>query len=469
MEPIQATVLEHLKSIAHLYSKSTDLLDLPIIIAYSGGLDSSVLLHACYQLQQQNKISRLAAAHVNHGIQQLNNSWEQHCMRCCEQYQIELHHKQFALSKGLPVSENEARKARYDFFEKLLTRPAMLLFAHHLDDQVETMLFRMIRGTGVHGLSGIPKSRQLANGWLARPLIDCTRSQLEEYANRFKLNWVDDPSNQQSHYSRNYLRNNIIPKIESKWPEFSRAFKQLSEVAKEQTLLMDEVAAQDIKDIEQANSSLIIKSFNLLSKVRRKNLLHYWVRAETGNSPTSTEIDEGIKQLEQLSFNLKQKGSTSTIKVKLGQGWLRSFDKHIYYLSGDEPFPLTKVCRWNNIEQTLNLDNGVSLEFTAVNPSNLEPSLLIRRPRANEIVTVQPRQGGESARPSYRAHRTDLKKIFQELKVPPWKREWLPIIYFDEKIACIPGVFVEQSFKGDNEDYLINIQIDSELKALINN
>lgn len=466
METIQAVVLEQLTSIAHQQFNSTDLTQLPIIVAYSGGLDSSVLLHVCHQLKQQGKIAHLAAAHVNHGIQPLNDSWEQHCIEQCEQYQIDIQCKQFSLSKGKTVSENKARQARYQFFEYLLATPAVLLFAHHLDDQVETMLFRMIRGTGVHGLSGILKLRQLASGWLARPLLECSRPQLEQYAKRFTLNWVEDPSNQKNLYSRNYLRNKVIPNIESKWPEFSRSFKQLSEVASEQNLLLDEVAAQDVKTIKQANSSLKVKEFNQLSKVRRKNLLHYWVRFQTENSPSSTEINEAVKQLENLSVEIKKDTGASSIKVKLGQGWLRSYDKHVYYCLGSEPAQLNGINHWEDYSKPLVLDNGVRLEFAKAKEPKADTSLFIRHPKPTETVTVRARQGGEIAKPSYRSHSADLKKIFQELKVPPWKRKWLPVVYFDQKIACIPGVFVDKAFRDESSQIQLSILIDSECDYL---
>ncbi len=460
MEPIQASVLERLKSMACSHFNLRDLAQLPIVVAYSGGLDSSVLLHACHQLQQQDKIKNLTAAHVNHGIQQQNDAWEQHCVELCERYQITLFRKQFELSSLGSVSENEARAARYQFFEHLLEKPRVMLFAHHLDDQVETMLFRMIRGTGVKGLAGIPDCRQLANGWLMRPLLETSRSQIEDYAKRHHLDWVEDPSNSETHFSRNYLRNRVIPNIQSKWPEFSRAFNQLRSIASEQSELVSELAAKDVEAIQQANSSLSIKKFNLFSTARQKNLLHYWVRLHTGNSPGANEINEVINQLQPLSLKADSSEGQKAIKVKLGQGWLRSFNKHLYFCSNNEPAVLTSECRWENCEQPLVLGNGVSLEFINNKRSNSNSSTSIRKPLPSESVIVRARQGGEIAKPSYRAHSTELKKIFQELDVPPWKRKWLPIIYFNEKIACIPGVFVDQAFAAHTSQWQIKIKLD---------
>jgi tRNA(Ile)-lysidine synthase len=454
MESIQQVVFQQLQAVASQQFNSIEFQSIPIIVGYSGGLDSSVLLHACHQLQQQHQFNQLSAVHINHGLQSQNDAWQQHCEESCLNYAIQLHRKKFNLAEQGDKSENAARQARYQVFSELLNTPKILLLAHHLDDQVETMLFRMIRGTGVHGLSGIPQTRALANGWIARPLLHSSREQLQRYAQKHQLDWVEDPSNLKSDYSRNYLRNQVLPSIQSKWPQYSHSFQQLSELALDQVQILDEVAEQDLNNIKQVTQGLCLEGFNQLSTPRRKNLLHFWVKLISGRSPSSGEINQAIMQLQQ--------SSSHSIKIRLASGWLRCYQKQLYFCAHDEPSKLSESSIWEDFNQLKSLENGVSLVFKSIFVEENQSTLSIRPPQQGEVVSVRARSGGEIAKPVGRRHQTELKKIFQERAVPTWQREWLPLIYYGDKLAAVPGVFVDQAFAAEQAGFRIELQVSSE-------
>ncbi len=461
MESIHAAVLQHIEALAAEHFPSEPLSQIPIFVAYSGGLDSSVLLHICQQLKLKQHIGQLRAAHINHGLQAENDYWQQHCEQACAHYQIPISCKKYQLLAEAKVSENQARQARYHFFESLLEKPGLLLLAHHNDDQLETQLFRMVRGTGVHGLTGMPRSRKLANGWILRPLLERSRQELSDYANQHALEWIEDPSNQQNDYSRNFLRNQVLPLLHSKWPQLKRSFNQLSELAIQQSEILDQVAEQDRLDLVQSDQSLCLYQFNQLSLARRQNLIHYWVRWLTRLSPAASEIKQAVLQLSQ--------SDSHAIKLKLAKGWLRCYQKRLYYTDYEEPDKLSKTQQWQNLSVPLKLENGVRLKckdlskaegLQANNPATdkVQP-MSLRRPSVDEIVTVRPRTGGEVVKPYCRAHRAELKKIYQELKVPTWKRKWLPLIYYNDKLAAVPGVFVADEFFTQTEAVEINLQL----------
>jgi len=450
MEPIQVALLEHLEQLVSSDKTYQNITDIPVYIAYSGGLDSSVLFHAAVQLFAKNKISSLTAAHVNHGLQPENHDWQRFCLLTCQQYQIALKVKELNLACDQDLSENAARTARYEFFEELMKDSGVMMFAHHQGDQAETLLFRIARGCGIHGLTGIPAQRTLGKGFLLRPLLAFNQQQLRDYASKYQIDWVEDPSNQTDHYARNYLRNQIIPALKVKWPSVQRSLHQLSQVAADQVEILDEIAAQDLEFVFEKVQIISIEKLKALSQARKKNVIHYWVKQQSGSSPSSSEIGQLINQI--------QSNSLQSLEVKTGCGWIRGYDNKLFYRSQLEPCKLLNSFKWTDIESPLELENGLILSYSQwqEDPNNKE--LRLRKPTVQETVTVTARIGGEIAKPKNRTHSTELKKIYQELKIPSWERVWLPIIYYNDQIAAVPGVFVEQAFSVDEGGYTIQLK-----------
>lgn len=193
-------------------------------VAFSGGLDSTVLLHLLAQLARSEALPALSALHVHHGLQAAADGWPAHCQAVCRSLGIPLRVERVQVAVGGSI-EQAARDARYRAFQANLGEGQVLLTAQHLDDQAETLLFRLLRGAGLRGLAAMPVSRPLGGGRLCRPLLGVSRAELEAYAQTHRLDWVEDPSNQDPRFSRNYLRREIMPRLASHWPQASPAWR----------------------------------------------------------------------------------------------------------------------------------------------------------------------------------------------------------------------------------------------------
>ena len=187
-------------------------------VALSGGLDSTVLLHLLVQLRQIHSLPPLAAVHVHHGLQVAADAWPAHCQALCDALSVPLQVFRVQVQAGASL-ERAARDARYQAFVAVTQAQEVLLTGQHRDDQAETVLFRLLRGTGVSGLAGMPHQRTLGEGHLCRPLLDVSRAELEVYARAHALTWVEDPSNTQTDFSRNYLRHEVFPALTKRWPQ----------------------------------------------------------------------------------------------------------------------------------------------------------------------------------------------------------------------------------------------------------
>lgn len=458
MTKIESILFSQLSDLVAKRSIENSLDATTILVAYSGGLDSSVLLHACVQLLSSSKISTLNAIHVNHGLSDHADNWQNHCQQVCDLYNVPLLVETFELASQGKTSELDARKARYSCFESRIKNEQILLFAHHQDDQLETVLFRLFRGSGVHGMAGIPNSRPLSKGHLLRPFCNIPKSELQDYASRNQLSWVDDPSNQSSRYSRNFIRHEIVPLLQTKWPQVSNAVSQFSQIAKDQSSILDEVADADISAVALDDYRLRLNKLCQLSTARQKNLLHFWIRRHAGQPPVNQDIDEILRQMARSTSSEDRLGNKSQDKIddkkcdkkmaiKLAGVWIRSFDGVLFLFKNDEPKVLEERVVWQDIGRNLRVNSDIVIVVEKEQHWLLsENDFRLRLPTVKEVVTVRARSGGEAAKPTYRNRSTSLKIIYQEAKVPPWRREWLPIIYYNDRIAAVPGVFVDQSF-----------------------
>ena len=194
-----------------------------IFVGFSGGADSHSLLHALVELSRREALPPIIALHINHGLHEDATDWAAHCAAVASNLGVAFHERVVSIDVGASP-EAQARDARYSVFESFLAAGDVLLLGHHLDDQVETVLFRLIRGAGPSGLAGIPVMRPLGRGLLMRPLLGITRDQIENYAGSHELAHLHDGSNDDTRYDRNFLRHEVLPLIESRWPGYRSGF-----------------------------------------------------------------------------------------------------------------------------------------------------------------------------------------------------------------------------------------------------
>lgn len=227
-----------------------------ILVAFSGGLDSTVLLHQLVQWREQQPDVTLRAIHIHHGLSSHADSWVTHCEAVCQQWQVPLVVRRVQLQdEGLGI-EAQARQARYAAFAQALHPGEVLVTAQHLDDQCETFLLALKRGSGPAGLSAMGERSSFAGTQLIRPLLGETRAALEQWAKRYALRWIEDESNQDDVYDRNFLRLRVLPLLQQRWPHFAEATARSAALCAEQERLLDELLAEDLAGCITADGAL---------------------------------------------------------------------------------------------------------------------------------------------------------------------------------------------------------------------
>jgi tRNA(Ile)-lysidine synthase len=298
-------------------------------VAYSGGLDSTVLLSEVNDLLKKKKIGKLKAIHINHNYSKNSKKWEKHCKDFCKSKDIDLliFNIDFSKIKGASIEE-QLRKKRYEIFEKKLSKGGRLFMGHHEDDNIETLVLRLLRGSGTKGARSIPINRKLGKGDIARPLLSLQKENLKLIAKIKVLKFIHDESNDDNSFDRNYIRNLILPVIEKRWPSYRKNLikfimnsKESYEVILEQTK-EDLSKVVDKKDIYKINISKLLK----LSLQRQKNIILYWVDSLNLNSPNSKVLDEILGKFlfaskakePKLLWGTKNKKGSVSLSIKKG-------------------------------------------------------------------------------------------------------------------------------------------------------
>ncbi|MYM65066.1 tRNA lysidine(34) synthetase TilS [Pseudomaricurvus sp. HS19] len=381
-------------------------------IGLSGGLDSTLLAACVRDLQLAVPVH---CVYIHHGLSAHADEWQRHCEALCRQWQIPFTALAVDVQVGGQGVEAAAREARYQAFETLLQPGDGLLLGHHLDDQAETLLLRLMRGTGVTGLAGIQKERALGQGFLLRPLLGCSRQQLEQEAQRRNLQWVEDDSNSQTHFDRNYLRLQVMPLLQERWPGFRRQWQQTADLCEETAALVEEVAVADLAACQPERSregaSLEMAALQGLTPFRRGNVLRLWLQQQGRALPEKVHLQEVESQLVPGRSDSEAEVSWRDVRLQVHRQRLWLLPDLQSPVPGD---PLgwdgSTPLRWGSWELQLETVTSGGWRW---------PS---------QGVLVQARRGGERCHPAGRSHSQVLKKLLQEAGVAPWLRPQLPII-----------------------------------------
>ncbi|MEW5756582.1 MAG: tRNA lysidine(34) synthetase TilS [Pseudomonadota bacterium] len=427
-------------------------LDLPnapqrIWVAYSGGVDSHCLLHALAALSPRHPALDLNAVHVHHGLSLNADAWAAHCRAVCAQLQIpiQLIHVDAKPANG-QSPEAAAREARYAALRRIVQPGDWLLTAHHQDDQAETLLLQLLRGSGVKGLAGMPARSAFAQGLLLRPLLDFSRAELEDYARAQGLRWVEDESNLFRGYDRNFLRHELVPLLRERWPAAQALFARTARHCAEAAELLDELARLDLQAILAEDSQTIhIPALLALSESRQRNALRGWITAAGFRLPETA-------QLEQIQRNVLHAAWDATPCVRCGAAEVRRYRDGLYLMKALAPHDPAQRIAWD-MTQPLALPQ---LDVGLVAKADVGKGLAQAR-LTGAHITVRFRQGGEHCRPVGRAHHHDLKKLFQEAGVPPWRRDRIPLIFVDDRLAQVVGHWVDEAFAAKPGEPSIDI------------
>ena len=391
------------------------------VLAYSGGLDSCVLLHL---LANSSLKPTLKLWHVNHGLQLEAGNMAKFCQKQASAYNLELTISHLNLKSTQSNIESIARKARYALFAKGLTRNDFLLTAHHLDDQVETFLLNVLRGSGSAGLRGIAAQRSIAKSQLIRPMLHFKRETLIDYAKQYKLEWFEDPSNRSLQFNRNYIRHKVTPIIQERWPNYQYSIATVCEIQSETQQLLDDLAALDYETVSVSNNNLALgklspalntNTLRSLSLARQKNVLRYWLRINQRASLPKSRLDSFIQQL-----GAKQGANPMVQNCDYD---IRIYDGRIFIVDQEitepklEAYDFLKHLELKIPELNLVLRRNSVLGYLGLDDSG---QVIQIRFRNKQLSTNQ------------NSHR--LKRLFQTLKIAPWLRNTTPQLCIDGEL-----------------------------------
>ena len=389
-------------------------------IAFSGGLDSTVLLHLLASLANTETLPPLSAVHVHHGLQAAADAWPAHCQSICDNLGVPLSVKRVQVQPGASL-ERVAREARYRAFAEVTGAGEVVLTGQHRDDQAETLLFRLLRGAGVRGLAAMPAQRPLAGGYLVRPLLDVSREALEVYAHEHQLKWIEDPSNADSRFSRNYLRHRVLPALTERWPQAVTGLARTAEHLGEAQGLLDELALLDLQAASKASAfpwlglpSLALAPLCELSDARQRNALRHWLAPLT-RLPDSDHW-AGWHSMRDA------KGDAQPL-WRLADGELHRCGQRIWWLPSTRSEFSDATVSWPDPQNPLELPGNGQLTLTGEAP---EGPLEVRYRQGGEILEV-PGRG-----------RRDLKRLLNESGLPGFVRGRLPLLYQGEQLLGVP-------------------------------
>ena len=393
-------------------------------VAYSGGLDSTVLLHAMHEAKLP-----IRAIHVNHHLQKQSDDWQQHCEQQCKQWGI-AHSIEHAEIQKLPQKsiEDLARETRYQLLTSQLDNHSALITAHHQNDLAETILLQLLRGAGPAGLAAMPACKVLNKGVHLRPLLAVSRAELLAYANEHQLQWIEDPSNQNEEYDRNYLRNIIMPKLVERWPAAQQTLSRSAQLQAGSLHCLQELAKIDLQVAATEQSHVLeVQNLQRLSNERLNNVLRYWIQSHQIRVPSR-------KVLRQIVSDIVRKQDIDTSPVQTWkEGEIRRYQNQIYLMKPLHPHDPSQVFRWN-IDQPLFIES-LNRRLTL---SELKEHHIVLPKEVTEI-TVRFREGGERLKPIGQKKHRSLKNLLNEAGVPPWERTRIPLLYHQDQLISVLG------------------------------
>ena len=380
-----------------LANKDPFLIDKNIVIALSGGIDSVVLLHFLNSHYPGN----IRAVHINHNLSKHSKDWSLFCKELCHKQDVEFKSIDINIKTSSNVEEN-ARKKRYNSLKSELSKNEVLCTAHHQEDQSETFLLQLFRGSGVAGLASMPKMKSFADSFLYRPFLNISKQLIVDYATKYNLDWVEDDSNNNLNFKRNLLRLEFIPKLES---GFEGVIKNISRSAYHQSealKLINDLAEIDIEKFNLViNHKIQVLPLTELPERRVANVLRYYI-AQRGFLMPSNKV------LTELISVLRAKDDAKVI-LKWHLYEVRRYDNELYFFDG-EPDRSNEDCPlFNKLKDQTNF-------------------------------TIRFRQDGQRVRLKGKKHSSSLKKILQSANIPPWERDKLRMYYINDTLVGMESI-----------------------------
>jgi len=389
--------------------------------------------------------AEVRAVHINHGLHGDADAWAGHCRSACGELAVAC--VLLEVEAGAAAGESPeaaARRARYEALASVMSPGDVMLTAHHQDDQAETVLLHLLRGSGPHGLAAMGAWRAFGPGWLGRPLLELPRATLRAYAESHGLHWVDDPSNREDRFERNFLRNEVVPTLKMRWPSLTRVLARAARHQADAARLMDDLADMDLERAAGPTpDTLSVARLEALSAERQSNALRRWFRGLGLPLPTTS-------QLHHVVCDVLGAAEDGMPRVGWEGAEVRRYRGLVYAM-----VPLGRV------------DPTLFLTWQPREPLSLPLGELVAEPvtgrglRAGCVddggLVVRFRQGGERCLLPGRVHSQSLKKLLQDRGLPPWLRKRLPLLYLDGQLAAVGDLWVCEPFlaREDEAGYAI--------------
>ena len=453
-----------------------------ILIGLSGGVDSVVLLHLMHKLAARFSW-QLSALHVHHGISQNANAWSDFCTDLCLRHRIPLRIERVDITPlrahGI---EAAARKLRHAAFA---TQPCdFVALAHHADDQAETLLLQLLRGAGVRGASAMPLlARRAGSPILLRPLLHCSRQEILDYASAHDLKWIEDESNADDNYPRNFLRHRVLPLLSEKFPAYRDTLGRSVQHFAEASKLLDELAQQDaVQAIE--GETLAVSALHALSLPRAKNLLRYFLHCLGAPMPPTVQLDAMLHQLcgarEDAAVCIAYGGCDTLLRssrwreqlpaappapegsappCRGGYWQVRRYQGRVYVLRALAEFDRSLVLPWHGEVELDWPALNTRLHFKHTRGSGISHAKLQRA-----LVTLRMRRGGETLRPHANSASRTLKNLLQEHHIPPWQRDRVPLLYCGDELVCVPDVAIATEYQAVADEAGVQLAYELKLK-----
>lgn len=406
----------------------------PLVIAYSGGRDSHVLLDVLCKARSQFDFE-LSAVHINHGLHPDANAWATHCAKICGSYGIAFNSiaLQLTISPGESV-ENVARQHRYRVLSEELANHKILLTAHTLDDQAETFLLQLLRGGGTTGLAGMGAWKRLGKAWLARPLLEVCREDIAQYASNAQLSWIEDSSNLNLRFRRNFLRHQILPALQTVYPGVAHCIARSARHCASSQQLLDEYLDEELNAcLGTAKNTLKISVLQSLPPLKQQYVIRHWLKKNEISLPSS-------KKLKDLVHQALSTSSDSELCVKWDQHQIRRYRNLLYILS-----------IWQEAKKQIwDMASPLHIANDAWTAKKIRGRGIALNKLKSPFLQIAFRVGGERVKVAGSKSSRSLKKILQEKGIPCWQRSHLPLLYQDQTLIGVGDLFVCEGWQVED-------------------
>jgi tRNA(Ile)-lysidine synthase len=395
------------------------------VIAFSGGLDSTVLAHALVAAAGDVP---LIALHVDHGLQEDSAGWNAHCEAFAKSIDIEYRGLRVEVSSDTGKGpEAAAREARYAALHDQLLPADWLLSAHHREDQAETLLLNLVRGSGPAGIAGIGAIRRFGPGWLARPLLHTDQATLRAYAEDHNLQWVEDPTNTDRRFDRNFLRHEVLPVLQTRWPDVAVRLQRSANHAGEAAGLLADLAQLDLTMLAAEPGRLPVDGLSGLTRGRQKNLLRFALRQQGLATPTASQLERILDEVLPARVDAQPHVSWPGASVRRYRNGLYLLPEHLADAPGSLVIGDAGVALGEGLGE-LRLEKGAE--------RGLSTQLV------EQGLRLDVRKGGEEFQPYSQGHTRKLKKLLQEEGIVPWMRDRLPLVYAGERLVAVGDLWI---------------------------